>query len=184
LDREASRFIISPKEIVPHPVTLTKSFPPSKNYLYYYSLAYQYDQAGKFDKAEAAYAKALGLNPDFHEGRVEFAHFLLRQDKIQKAMELVEPFQQDTHTQFDFYLIRGMAHMLAKRFQQAIEELTAGNALYDSDVRLLNALGFCYSKTGQKKQAREALEASLRLNPEQKPIQHLLSEIDKAQKER
>ena len=179
LDAEASRFIISPKEIVPHPVTLTKSFHPSKNYLYYYSLAYQYDKAGKPVKAEAAYTKALRMNPDFHAGRIEFAHFLLRQDKIQKALELVGPLKQDTLTKFDFYLIRGMAFMLSQRFQQAIEDLTTGNALYDSDIRLLNALGFCYSKTGQKKQALEVLAASLRLNPAQKNIQQLTAEIEK-----
>ncbi len=184
LDGEASRFIISPKEIVPHPVILTKSFPSSKSYLYYYSLAYQYDQAGKFKEAEAAYTKALGMNPDFHTGRIEFAHYLLRQNKIQKAMELVEPLRQDTQTQFDFYLIRGLAHMQSRHFQQAIVDLAAGNALYDSDVRLLNALGICYNQMGQKKQAREALEASLRLNPDQKNIQRLLSEIEKAQNER
>jgi GWxTD domain-containing protein len=181
IDEESGRFIISPKEIVPHPVTLSKTFPSSKSYLFYYSLAYQYDHADDPAKAEAAYEKALQMKPDFKEGMVEYAHFLLRQNKSRKALEKIEQLADDAFLKFEYHLVRGLAHMQAGRFAQAVLDLEAGNAVYDSDVRLLNALGYCYSKTGSRDKAQASLEASLRLNPDQDRIRRLLSEIEKLQ---
>ena len=181
IDEESGRFIISPKKIVPHPVTLSKTFPPSKSYLYFYSLAYQYDHAGDPGKAEAAYVKALRMNPEFREGLVEYAHFLLRQDRPREVLELSEGLAEDDLLRFDFHLLRGLAYMQAGRYAEAIADLEAGSALYDSDVRLLNALGVCFSRTGRKDKARAALEASLRLVPDQDKIRELLAELEKIQ---
>lgn len=179
IDEESGRFIISPKEIVPHPVTLSKTFPSSKSYLFFYSLAYQYDRVNDPVKAEAAYEKALRMKPDFKEGLVEYAHFLLRQNKSRQALEKIERLAGDDLMKFDYHLIRGLAHMQAGRYAQAVSDLEAGSAVYDSDVRLLNALGLCYSQTGRKDEARAALAASLRLDPDQDRIRRLLSEIEK-----
>jgi Flp pilus assembly protein TadD len=66
-----------------------------------------------------------------------------------------------------------------ENYSEALDSLLEGNALYDSDVRLLNSLGFCYYKVGQKAEALEALRASLSLNPEQPKIQALIEEIEK-----
>jgi GWxTD domain-containing protein len=177
ISEETGRFIISPKEIVPHPVTLSKTFPQSKSYLYFYSLAYQYDRAGDPSKAEAAYEKALRMNPGFKEGLVEYAHFLLRQDRPQTVLELCERLAGDELLRFDTHLLRGLALMQLGQYPEAISELEEGNAVYDSDVRLLNALGYCLSRTGQEERARAALEASLRLEPDQDRTRRLLQEI-------
>jgi len=61
-------------------------------------------------------------------------------------------------------------------YRPAIQSLLEGNKIYDSDTRLLNALGFCFYKTGQKK---DALNASLRLNPEQPDIKELVARVEK-----
>ncbi|MFA9454465.1 MAG: tetratricopeptide repeat protein, partial [Candidatus Aminicenantaceae bacterium] len=88
---------------------------------------------------------------------------------------------EDDLLRFDYHLLRGLAHMQAGRYAEAIVDLEAGSAAYDSDVRLLNALGFCFSRTGQKDKARAALEASLRLNPDQDRARRLLAELEKIQ---
>ena len=49
-----------------------------------------------------------------------------------------------------------------------------GNRIYNSDTRLLNALGLCFLRTGRKKDALEAFRASLKLNPQQLEISKLL----------
>jgi tetratricopeptide (TPR) repeat protein len=63
-------------------------------------------------------------------------------------------------------------------YEKAISLFQEGNRIYNSDVQLLNSLGTCYYKTGRKKDALEALNASLRLNPEQKDIKDLINRID------
>ena len=64
-------------------------------------------------------------------------------------------------------------------YAEAIDNLLEGNKIYNSDVRLLNSLGFCYYKTQQKEKALNVLNVSLRLNPGQSQIKKLIEEIEK-----
>jgi len=179
IDEASAPFIISPLQAVPHPVTLAKTFPLSNTFLYYYSLAYQYDKMDRPEKAAAHFSKALELKPDYAEGIVEYANFLLRQKKYQASLDLIEKVSGSEKRRFDYFLVRGQAESGLGRYAAAINSLQEGNKIYNSDTRLLNSLGLCYAKTGQKKEALEVLNASLRLNPDQPEIQALKAEIEK-----
>lgn len=179
LDKKSSNFIISPAEAVPHPVTLAKSFPLSNNFLYVYTVAYQYMKVSEPQKAEAFFEKAISLNPDYKEGIVEYAHFLLGVKKFDRALELVERIRVEEKLQFDYYLLKGKALEGKGECAKAIESLLEGNKIYDSDTRLLNSLGNCYYRTRQKERALEVLKASLRLNPDQGEVKELIARIEK-----
>ncbi|MFB0565787.1 MAG: GWxTD domain-containing protein [Candidatus Aminicenantaceae bacterium] len=178
IEEKNSEFILSPKETVPHPVTLSKSFPLSKSFLYFYSLAYQYDRVSELEKAEAAYKKAYSLNPGFKDGLVDYARFLLKTKKFKECLELVERVKGDEKLKFEYYLIKGNAYMGIGNYSDAIASLLEGNKIYNSDVNLLNSLGFCYYKTNQKEKALDVLKASLRLNPQQQEIEALIKKIE------
>jgi len=64
------------------------------------------------------------------------------------------------------------------KYGKAIANLLEGNKIYNSDTRLLNSLGFCYFKSGQKSKALDVLKASLRLNPEQTEIKDIIKKIE------
>lgn len=49
--------------------------------------------------------------------------------------------------------------------------------MYNSEIQVLNALGICYQRTGQRQKALDAFEASLRLNPDQADVRKLADEI-------
>jgi GWxTD domain-containing protein len=172
-------FIVSPAEAVPHPVTLTRALPAANSFLYFYGLAIQYDKAGDRVKAEAAYRKALGMKPDYAEGLADFADFLVRSGKFDEALLLVEPLKSQEKFRFNYFLLRGQALMEKGEFAPAVQSLLEGNKIYNSDTRLLNALGFCYYKTGKKKEALDVLAASLRLNPEQADVKELTAKVEK-----
>jgi GWxTD domain-containing protein len=179
LDEAKSQFIISPAEAIPHPVTLAKTFPLANNFFYFYSLAYQYDKMNKPAKAEANFEKAYILKPDYAEGIIDYSNFLLKVGKYEPALELAEKLKGNEKFKFDYFLLKGQALAGKGAYVEAIESLLEGNKIYNSDTRLLNSLGFCYYKTSKKKEALEALGASLRLNPEQKEIKELVAEIEK-----
>jgi GWxTD domain-containing protein len=179
IDEKVVNFIVSPKETIPHPVILSKSFPLSQSYLYFYLLAYQYDKADELEKAEALYEKAYALKPEYKEGLVEYARFLLQTKKFSKSLELIENIKEDEKSKFDYFLITGMAYMGMGNYSVAIDNFIEGNKIYNSDIRLLNALGFCYYKTNKKREALDVLKASLSLNPKQKNIKKLIQEIEK-----
>jgi len=65
-------------------------------------------------------------------------------------------------------------------YPDAIDNLLEANKIYNSEVRLLNSLGFCFYKTRQKKRALDALRTSLSLNSQQESIKKLIQEIEKS----
>lgn len=179
LDEDTTNFIISPTEGVPHPVTMAKSFPLSNYYLFVYSLANQYDRAGEAENAESFYEKAFTLNLNYAPGMIEYAHFLLKIGKYQKSLNLIENVKEDENLSFEYLLVKGKAFMGMGNYSRAIENFLEGNKLYDSDIRLLNSLGYSFYKTGDKQRALEALRSSMRLNPEQEEIEALIKAIEK-----
>ncbi len=172
-------FILSTAETVPHPVTLVRTLPPANNFLYFLGLATQYEKIGVPERAEACFQKAHEMQPDYPEGIIGYADFLLRINKPEEAMRLVEKLEGNEKFRFNFYLLKGRAFMGRGDFGAAVESLLEGNKIYNSDTALLNALGFSYYRTGRKKEALGSLGASLRLNPEQPDIKDLVARIEK-----
>lgn len=180
IDEQATNFIVSPKRIVPHPVILAKSISHSNNFYFYYSLACQYDKVNELEKAEAAYKKAYLLKPDYKAGLVEYAHFLKKIKKFRKCLQLIEAIREDEKFRFDYYLLKGNVYMEMGNYPDAIDYLLEANKIYNSEVILLNSLGFCFYKTHQREKALDALRASLSLNSEQENIKKLIQEIEKS----
>ncbi len=179
IDEKKANFIVSQAEAVSHPFANAKALPSSGNFLFYYMLANQYSKVKAREKAEENYEKAYSLNPGYKKGAMEYANFLLSVDKFDKSLALLETLKEDESLKFEYYLLKGRAYMGKGLYDQAIESFLEGNKIYNSDTRLLNAIGMCYYQTQQKEKALEALGASLRLNPAQEDIKKLVEKIKK-----
>jgi tetratricopeptide (TPR) repeat protein len=179
IDEKSVEFAIALTEAVSHPIARMKPFSLQNQFLFYYMLAEQHSKLKEYDEAEANFEKAFNMNKNFTRGVQQYARFLLENGKFEKSLEVVENIKQDERLQFDYYLIKGQANLGMGKYMQAIEDLEEGNRIYNSDIRLLNSLGFCYFKTAQKEKAIEVLNASLRLNPDQGDVKKLLGEIEK-----
>lgn len=177
LSEGKANFIVSATESVSHPVTLVRPTQAEQRPLFFYGLAYQYDRLAKPDKAEAYYEKALAMTPGYARGIAEFAGFLVKAGKFDKALDIVEGLGNDDSFRFQYLLVKGLAVMGKEDYEKAIPLLVEGNRIYNSDVRLLNALGTCYYRTGRKKEALDALNASLRLDPEQENVKGLIRRV-------
>jgi len=179
LAEERTNFVVSPRKAVSHPVTLAKAASQANRFVFDYVLASQFDQTGNPEAAEAAYERALSANPSF-TGRIpEYAGFLIRTNKFDRAMALVERIKDDTRLAYQYRFLRGRALLGLGRHEAAVPELQEGNKIYNSDPALLTALGFAYWKTGRTEDALNVLRASLRLNPDQPEAKALLAEIEK-----
>lgn len=175
-----TEFIISPENAIAHPIARAKIISLENNFLFFYMHAHQYAKLGYFEKAEDAYQKAYDLKPDYKRGVIEYANFLYRARKYQKSLNLIEDIRDDEEHQFEYFLVKGRALMGMEWYEEAIDNLIEGNKIYNSDTGLLNSLGFCYFKTGQKERALEVLRASLNLNPDQTDVKALIAEIERS----
>jgi len=179
VDTNSVEFVVSPNSSMGHPISLSKGFPLSNSFLYYYMLASQNRKLGHTEKAESYYSKAYEMNPEFKKGLLEYAGFMVESEQYSRALEMIERFKEEENFRFQYYLLKGKAFMGLERYQDAIKNLLEGNKIYDSDTGLLNSLGFCYYKTDQNKKALDALRASLQLNSKQERVKNLINEIEK-----
>ena len=169
--------MISPAANLARPIILTKTVPRASLHLQYLALAGEAEKAGEARLAEGYFDRVLRMVPDNPEAAAYYCGFLMRTKQFERALSLIETVKADPALQFNYYIIKGKALRELGRCDEAIPLLEAGNKLYNSDTRLLNALGYCYYKTGQKAQALEALNASLRLSPDQADTKSLVEEI-------
>lgn len=179
LDSNKATFIISPQAVVSHPLTHAKAAPLANSFLFHYAQAFQYDKVNNLEAAEAAYAEAFRMKPDYKQGLVEYSNFLYRIKKYDEILNLIQPIQDDENMQFEYFLLAGKAFMGKGQYSEAIDSLQEANRLYNSDIGLLNSLGYCYYRMGDKENALQTLRASLRLNSGQDEIKELISEIEK-----
>lgn len=179
VDLQSGKFIISPQKIVAHPNPKMKGIPQQNQFIHYFMLAEQYENMDKGNKAEENYAKAHGMQPNYTKGLIDYANFTLDQDKFDKALVLIEKAKDNEEFKFNYYLIKGKGLMGLGRYAEAIEAFLEGNEIYNSDLGLLNSLGFCYNKTDQNQKALDILRTSLKLNPEQEDVKALIKEIEK-----
>jgi len=179
IDEINGNFVISAQTAVSHPIARSKAVPLSNNYLYFYMLASQYEKVKKMEKAESFYEKAYRVKPDYKKGLIDYTYFLIRIGKFKKSLELIENIKEDEKLRFEYYLARGKAYTGMGLYSEAIKNLIEGNKVYDSDIGLLNSLGFCYARTGERQKALDVLKSSLALNPEQENIKKLIAEIEK-----
>ena len=128
---------------------------------------------------DAAFAKAMSLNPAYKEGIVEFAGFLIKTQKFDRVLEIIESVKDYEKVRYAYWMLRGLALMGKAMYAEAIASLLEGNKIYNSDTRLLNALGNAYARTDQVKQAVEAYRASLKLSPDQEDIKKIVQDLEK-----
>jgi GWxTD domain-containing protein len=179
LDEQKATFVVSPSADVPHPLAQVKMGRMANPAPFYLMLADQSDKTDRRETAEAWYERAFAANPGSRTGLIEYARFLLKVGKPEKGASLIESIKDDPALRFDYLLTKGLAAMAMGRTADAVDVFLEGNKIYDSDTLLLNSLGACYSRLGQKEKALAALRASLRLNPEQADIRKLIAEIEK-----
>jgi GWxTD domain-containing protein len=179
IDSKTANFIVSPKTYLARPLIITRSFPLASRYLYFCALAEQNRALGRKEAAKANYQKAIALAPDYKEGFILYARFLLENREFDPVLELVESFRDEEKLSFDFFALRGKALLGKGLYADALASLTEANRRYNSDIDVLNSLGFCFYKTGRLKEATDVLKASLRLQPDQPEPKKLLETIDK-----
>jgi len=178
LDEKKVNFIISPAATVSHPTAQANAVPAGDKYRSLYILAQQYEKVKDYEKAESCFRRAYELGPSDKRGLISYSNFLFATGKFKKCLELIESIKEDGSLRYDYYLLKGKAHMGLGKYSEAIENLLLGNKIYNSDIGLLNSLAICYYKIGEKKKALEVLRASLRLDPSQSEVKKMIDKIE------
>jgi GWxTD domain-containing protein len=177
LDVKERDFQVSPRPYVPHPPLAFKRLAIENQFVFYFQLASQYEALKQYSKAENFYQKALRQNSTFPNLIKSYASFLFNQKKYDKILPVIEKLKGQEKEAFSYYAFKGRALFYKKQYNAAVDALLKANEIYDSDVAVLNTLGFALIRIGGKKEAIKALSASLEIDKNQENIQKVLKQI-------
>jgi tetratricopeptide (TPR) repeat protein len=177
LDVKGRDFQVSPRSYVPHPPLAFKRLAIENQFVFYFQLASQYEALKQYSKAENFYQKALRQNSTFPNLIKSYASFLFNQKKYDKILPVIEKLKGREKEAFSYYAFKGRALFYKKQYNAAVDALLKANEIYDSDVAVLNTLGYALIRIGEKKEAIKVLSASLEIDKNQENIQMVLKQI-------
>jgi len=170
LDSRTANFTISPVVDLAHPLEAYKQVMVDNPYLFNFALGQQYEAVGDLMQAEAAFARSVADNPAFSEGKAARLFILNKLKKYAEVLLGVEDLAQVEKFTLEYRLLKGSALFGLERYEAARDELLAANAVYNSDIRVLNLLGAVFFRLDDMEEALKAFDASLKLNGSQPQV--------------
>jgi GWxTD domain-containing protein len=170
-------FVVSPLSTVPHPPFASKTLSNDNRFLFYTMVAQQYENVKNPYKAELYYEKAFSLNQSYPQLLKLYASFLLKQEKYDKMLTVIENLKNREKEVSNYYALKGRALYYSGRYADAVDTLLEANKIYDSDVAVLNTLGLSLVRIGEKEEAIKPLSASLKIINTQADIARLLKQL-------
>jgi tetratricopeptide (TPR) repeat protein len=182
LDSKKAEFAVSPLRVFAHPMETFKKLRVDNPFLFQYALGTQYEKLGNLAEAEKYYAGSVNNNRAFKHGLVSYLNILNRRKKYTQVLVEVEKLQGDKDFQFDYNLTKAAALFGMKDYKEALDHLLKANTIYDSDIRVLNLLGFTFLNLKEYQQALKAFDASLSLNDQQQFIKKTVEKVKELMK--
>ncbi len=141
------------------------------------ALGKQYFNLNKVDKSLSFFKKAYYYNPDSLEYKIDYINNLLKLKRYKETKSLVAPFLNGKYRN-KFLLISAKISFILKDYNVAINLFSDYLKHYGSNVEVLNMLGECYIRLGDKKGAINTLKQSLKKLPKQPKIIKTLKKLE------
>ena len=155
--------------------------------------AERYRQAGDMNRAQAAYEKALKIDPSFVDARLDLAALFLERGAPERAMTMVRPYAVKAPTDARAQLIHAVAQANSGQIVEAVQTVAALQRHYPNDSKILIYLGELLMRVSQPAHALEAFRAAGEIAPsfavsdriieacrQQKDINGAIAETNKA----
>ncbi len=178
VDEKTAQVRVSPRSGIPRPWIYRSSFNTRTAGLLELARGDQYWRLGQHDKAQNEFQKAVDVNNEqLPMARWRLAEAYIRAGNGQSALELLVPLEEEFPQQYEVIAGIGFANYLQGEFARSAEYLTRAMQIRPADTTLLNALGESFIKIGDAEKAKEALERSLAMDPNQEVAKDMLASI-------
>ncbi len=177
LSSRSADFDVTPRSTLLRPWVMRESIDGEKTALVRAALAEQYLVLGNVAKTRELCQKALEENPNLMSPRIILGRLHLDEKQPVEAIKLLEPAHAQSKENVEVLLTLGDAHVQAGNYQRAADLFEAALVLRRPTPALLNALAVSYAQMGDSEKARQYLERSLELEPEQEEAKTLLEKL-------
>ncbi|MEN8222942.1 MAG: GWxTD domain-containing protein [Acidobacteriota bacterium] len=177
VDSNADRFTIAPVVTMNYPNDTFKKSRLENTYYFNYILGIQYENLNMINRSLGEFEKCISNKPDYIEGHIRYLRLLNKSKNYTKALVKVEKIKDSEKYKFDYHFIKGSSYYGMKDYESALTELLAANKIYDSDLRVLNLLGFTLFNLKEYNEALKTFNASLGLDNNQPMVKRVVKEI-------
>jgi superkiller protein 3 len=130
----------------------------------YRELANAYDLTDRLEDAEAAYLRAIELEPDYWAGYKDLGLFYQKHGRLDEAVPPLKKVLQLTPDNYYGYVNLGAVYLKLKLRPAAIEMLKQSISLRPNSQSYYN-LGTAYYLEGRYREASEMFRESVKINP-------------------
>jgi GWxTD domain-containing protein len=165
------------KKPLPGSWLVAQTNPPADDPYYSYIRGNQFFNKGEIQKAHDELVKAYEIQPDSLDYTLSYTRVLMALREFEKVRKILTPFEQAGIENFGLFFTLGRASENMGEFEKAIDFYQKGLSQKGDVVAVLNSIGDCYFKLGNKEQALRAWEKSLEINPNQEQIKKIVDQI-------
>jgi tetratricopeptide (TPR) repeat protein len=175
---EQEFFYISHRLSLPRPFISTELLAPPDNAAYDYILGGQNFNRGQIQRAKTLLERAYRKEPINLKYALGYAQVLFQLRRHQEVLDILTPFVQREEPKHEAYNLIGQSYQILGQYAQAIESYQAYLAHFGTNLRVLNDLGECHLRLGNREDALVAWKKSLELDPDQKEIQEKVNTLE------
>lgn len=174
---QQENFEISPVTYIPRPWVIANSLIESDEPHISYILGRQLINKKDYVNAYVWLEKAHRIEPNYFDYGFYLAQVNFYLKKYKEAIETLSTFSDKGKDNYEFNYLMAKSYQALSEFDKAIKIFDEAILYFGLNVNLLNSLGECYSKLGNKTKALVVLEKSLEINPNQETIKKLILSI-------
>ncbi len=172
---EKKEFGVSAVPFIPRPLVYSEPSASPGDPIFYFTVGSQYFNKGENDKAIELFKKAYLMEPLNQKFAIGYARSLLFEKKYSDMKEVLLPFISSENKEPSVFELLGIAHQALGEFEEAIDIYKKYISHFGLKLSVLNSVGECYLRIGDKENALSAFEKSLEINPAQEAIRKIVS---------
>lgn len=166
---QQARFMISPMPALTRPWVLSLAQPAPSDPHDIHARGVQYFNKKDLDKAGRLLEEAFRRNPQSVKYALDYGRVLFAGGDYERTIQTALPFHQGPDRN-EVLEILGQSCQALGRLEEAIAYYKEYLAGLGTNLNILNAIGECYARTGNVREALVAWERSLEMNPKQEDL--------------
>lgn len=172
-------FEVSLADAVPKPMIVSKVVPSVKAEDDLFTTGVQLMNKKDFEAGRKVLSEAYTRDPARPDFAVAYSQALFRADDFAGVREVLLPFAAGEEPVAEVLALLGQACHALERFEEAATHYAAYISSFGINIDILNYLGTCYLRLGNRAEALKAWEKSLELSPGQERLRELVESLKK-----
>ncbi len=167
---------------ISRPWIYSRILPGANDPFYAYLVGVQQFNSGKIEEARRNLEQALSGKPDSPDVALSLARTYMALSEKEKVEPVLTPFLKAPQTpKYEIYFVLGQSYVSTGQWDKAVSLFDEAITHYGVNPNILNILGHCYNQMGKAREALQAWQKSLEINPQQPQIQKAVESLKEKQ---